>query len=222
MTRQLLVFDLDGTLVDSLPGIAAALNAALGDLGAPPLPLPAIRTLIGDGSPALAARALAACGLPAERRQALLAGYLARYEADPTALSRPFPGVPEILRQLTEAGCRLALCTNKSQRAAEAMLCGFGLRGCFAAILGGDALPVHKPDPAHLRAAIAALGGSPGEAAMIGDNEHDAAMANAAGVPAILVRYGYARVPLAEIKAAAFIDRFADLPAALAGLGGAG
>jgi phosphoglycolate phosphatase len=218
MKRNALIFDLDGTLVDSLPDLAAALAATLREIGAPALSSAAVRGLIGDGTPALVARALAARGLPASLLDERLARFMALYEAAPVARSRPYPGVTETLAALRGDGRRLAVCTNKPQQAALAVLRGLALDGFFAAVVGGDVLAVKKPDPAHLRAAIAALGAAQGEAVMIGDNEHDVAMAKAAGVPVILVRYGYHRVPLETLAADLQIDAFSELPDALARL----
>jgi phosphoglycolate phosphatase len=218
MKRNALIFDLDGTLVDSLPDLAAALAATLREIGAPALSSAAVRGMIGDGTPALVARALAARGLPASLLDERLARFMALYEAAPVARTRPYPGVTETLAALRGDGRRLAVCTNKPQQAALAVLRGLALDGFFAAVVGGDVLAVKKPDPAHLRAAIAALGAAPGEAVMIGDNEHDVAMAKAAGVPVILVRYGYHRVPLETLAADLQIDAFSELPDALARL----
>jgi phosphoglycolate phosphatase len=218
MKRNALIFDLDGTLVDSLPDLAAALAATLREIGAPALSSAAVRGMIGDGTPALVARALAARGLPASLLDERLARFMALYEAAPVARSRPYPGVTETLAALRGDGRRLAVCTNKPQQAALAVLRGLALDGFFAAVVGGDVLAVKKPDPAHLRAAIAALGAAQGEAVMIGDNEHDVTMAKAAGVPVILVRYGYHRVPLETLAADLQIDAFSELPDALARL----
>jgi phosphoglycolate phosphatase len=218
MKQSALVFDLDGTLVDSLPDLAATLATTLGEIGAPALPSETVRSMIGDGTTALVARALAASGLPASLLSERLARFLALYEAAPARLTRPYPGVVETLRALQAAGRRLAICTNKPQRATLAVLRGTGLDGFFASVVGGDVLAVKKPDPAHLIAALHGIGATPDDAIMIGDNEHDVAMAKAAGVPVILVRYGYHRVPLTTLAADIQIDAFAALPQAIARL----
>jgi len=218
MKRTALVFDLDGTLVDSLPDLAAALAVTLHEVGAPALSREAVRGMIGDGAPALVERAIAASNLPATLLGERLGRFLALYEVAPTALSRLYPGVRETLRALQEEGHRLAICTSKPQRATLAVLRGLRLDGFFTAIIGGDVLAVKKPDPAHLAAALDALGATHDEAIMIGDNEHDVAMAKAAGVPVILVRYGYHRVPLATLAADIQIDAFDALTEAIAQL----
>jgi phosphoglycolate phosphatase len=218
MKRTALVFDLDGTLVDSLPDLEAALVATLREVGAPALSRDEVRGMIGDGTAALVSRALAARGLPPAMLSERLARFLALYEAAPVARSRPYPGVPETLAALRRDGRSLAVCTNKPQRATLAVLSGLGLEEFFAGIIGGDVLPVKKPDPGHLRAAIEAIGAMPGDAVMIGDNEHDVATAKAAGVPVILVRYGYHRVALDSLPADIQIDGFYELRDALARL----
>jgi phosphoglycolate phosphatase len=221
MKRTALVFDLDGTLVDSLPDIAACLNASLAELGAAPLPEREVRGLIGDGSPRLVERGLAAAGLPQQRAADRLARFLALYEAAPVARSRAYPGVPETLAALAATGWRLGVCTNKPQAVTEGVLAGLGIAGHFAVIIGGDALPFRKPDPRHLAAVLERLGATPSAAVMIGDNEHDVAMGRALGTATILMRYGYARVPLDEIPADRQLDDFAGLPQALRGLAAA-
>jgi phosphoglycolate phosphatase len=215
MKRNAVVFDLDGTLVDSIPDLEAALNETLREAGAPALSRAAVRGMVGDGTTALVSRALAASGLPETLLTERLARFLALYEAAPVARSRIYPGVVETLAALRRDGRRLAICTNKPQLATLAVLRGLALENFFAAIIGGDVLPVKKPDPRHLMGAVAALGATRSEAAMIGDNEHDVAAANAAGIPIILVRYGYARVPLIALPAQIQIDDFAALPDAL-------
>lgn len=218
MKRHALIFDLDGTLVDSLPDLQATLATVLREFGAPALSRAAVRGMIGDGTTALVARALAARGLPQTLLNDGLTRFLTLYEAAPVAHSRPYPGVAETLIALRGDGHRLAICTNKPQRATLAVLRGLALDGFFAAVVGGDVLAVKKPDPAHLLAAIDALGAAPATAIMIGDNEHDVATAKAAGVPIILVRYGYHRVPLDRLKADIQIDGFAEVPGAVARL----
>jgi phosphoglycolate phosphatase len=215
MKRNAVLFDLDGTLIDSVPDLQAALNETLREIGKKPLPQDEVRKMIGDGTAMLVARGLAARGVPLEALAERLPRFLALYEADPVGRTRVYPGVTQVLARLVAEGRRLAICTNKPQAATLAVLRGLGLDGLFEAVVGGDALPVRKPDPGHVLGAVAALGAVPEEAVMVGDNENDVAAAKSAGVPVILVRYGYARVPLAELPADLQIDGFADLPAAL-------
>jgi phosphoglycolate phosphatase len=219
MADFLLAFDLDGTLVDSVPDLTGALNEVLGERGYPGLTPEEVKPMVGDGVPALVARAVAARGGGAAEANAMLPRYIAMYEANATNLTRPYPGVTDTLAALRRRGYRIAVCTNKPQRAAETVLRGLGLASLYDGLAGGDRYPVKKPDPGHLLRLIAELGGSPRRTAMVGDSENDAAAARAAGVPAIIMRYGYARRDPATLGADAVLDHFAELPAVLARLG---
>jgi len=218
MSRFLLVFDLDGTLVDSAPDLHAALNQMLRERGRPALPLPQVKRMIGDGVPALVARALAASGADPADAAGALPRFLELYEANATRLSRPYPKVLETLASLRQRGYRTSICTNKPQRATIAVVEGLGLGELFDGIAGGDRFLVKKPDPGHLLGLIGELGGRTEASAMIGDSENDAAVARAAGVPLVLMRYGYARVDPASLAADALLDHFSELPRALARL----
>jgi phosphoglycolate phosphatase len=219
MGHFLLVFDLDGTLVDSAPDLRAALNEMLRERGRPPLTLGQVRDMIGDGAPALVARALAASRAEPGEAASALPRFLQLYEADATRLTRPYPAVPETLASLRRCGYRTAICTNKPQHATFAVLEGLGLLPLFDEVAGGDRFPVKKPDPGHLLGLIGVVGARAEAAAMIGDSENDAAAARAAGLPLVLMRYGYARAELETLAADALLDDFADLPAALDRLG---
>jgi phosphoglycolate phosphatase len=218
MRSFLLIFDLDGTLVDSVPDLRAALNELLRERGRPPLSPVEVRHMVGDGVPALVAKGLAASGANASDRTAL-PRFLELYEANATRLTRPYPGVPETLAALRQRGYGTAVCTNKPQRATVAVLQGLGLAPLFDGVAGGDRFPVRKPDPGHLLRLIAELSGEPERAAMVGDNENDAAAARGAVLPLVLVRYGYSRCDPATLAADALLDRFSELPAALERLG---
>ena len=215
MRHAALIFDLDGTLVDSMPDLRAALNQLIGKMGGRELTPDEVRHMIGDGTCALVERALAATGTVTDFDVAH-ERFLRLYEAAPAKLSRLYPGVQETLESLRASGARLAICTNKPQRATLGVLEGFGIARYFDAVLGGDAVPFRKPDPRHLQAAIERLGARASEAAMIGDNENDYAAARAAGVPVILMRYGYLRVPPETLAPDAWLDHFADIPQAVA------
>ena len=176
-----------------------------------------VRHMIGDGSRALVERALAATGAVAEFEAAHQL-FLQLYEADPTRLTRLYPAVGETLASLRASGARLAVCTNKPQAGTRGVLAGFGIARYFDVVLGGDAVPFRKPDARHLLAAIERLGAAAGEAVMIGDNENDYAAARAAGIPVILMRYGYLRVPPEALAPDAWLDDFADVQHAVAQL----
>ena len=219
MERFLLVFDLDGTLVDSVPDLRTALNAMLREHGRPPLSPTEVKGMVGDGAAAMVARALAPGGADPAEAATALPRFLELYEANATRLTRPYPGVRETLATLRRRGYRTAICTNKPQRATLAVLEGLDLSALFDGIAGGDRFPVRKPDPGHLLRLIAELDGRINAAAMIGDNENDAAAAHAAALPFVLMRYGYARVDPESLAANALLDHFAELPQTLERLG---
>src|SRR5215510_13729851 len=175
MSSFLLVFDLDGTLVDSAPDLRRALNQMLRERGRPALSLPQVKRMIGDGVPTLVARALAVSGADPAEAATALPRFLEIYEANPAQLSRPYPGVSETLTALRRRGYRLAICTNKPQRATIAVMQDLDLLPLFDGIAGGDRFPMKKPHPGHLLRLIAELGAMPKTTAMIGDNENDAA-----------------------------------------------
>ena len=219
MSKFLLLFDLDGTLVDTLPDLTNALNEVLREHGYAPL-LPAeVKPMIGDGMPMLLARGFAARGADAAEAKAVQARFVETYEASASALSRPYPGVPETLALLRERGYATAVCTNKPQHATAKVLRGMGLDGLFDGFAGGDRFAVRKPDPGHLLGLVEALGGDKGRAAMIGDSENDALSARAAAMPLVLMRYGYARTDPGQLGPDRLLDRFDELPPALEALG---
>jgi phosphoglycolate phosphatase len=204
------VFDLDGTLVDSAQDLATSLDTLLARHGRAPLGLAATRRLIGNGVPALVAGGFAATGAPAADLPALTKEFLAIYEPAIADATRPYPGVVATLARLQGDGHGLAICTNKATGATLRLLDALDLSRFFAVVVGGDKRP-RKPDPDPLRRAIAWLGATPANAVMVGDSEIDVATARAAGVPAVVVSYGYAKVPAAELGADRVIESFAEL-----------
>lgn len=212
--RRTLVFDLDGTLVDSAPDIAAAVNALFAELGLPGLEVVKIRRMVGDGAPILLERALRHVG-PDHRAADLMSRFSAHYGENAVTLTKLYPDVTETLTALRAAGCRLGVCTNKPIAPTRSVLAAFGLDSLIEAAVGGDSLPQRKPEPEPLLTVIRQLGGTPDNAVMIGDSMVDVACAEAAGVPAIIIPSGYGlSEPQAQIMAACF----ADLPAVLARL----
>jgi phosphoglycolate phosphatase len=222
MSIAAILFDLDGTLVDSLPDLAAGVNALLRELGRPALDDAAVARMIGDGVPKLVERALAASDVRDIPLSAAIERFRAFYEADPTRLTRPYPDVAAVLLFLTREHRPLAVCTNKVQQATRAVLEGLGLAPFFAQVVGGDVLPRHKPDPAQLLFALERLGIAPAEAAMVGDHRNDVLAARAAGTRAIFAAYGYGQASLGDLEPDATIDRFSDLPATLRSLAAQG
>ncbi|MBM3594121.1 MAG: HAD-IA family hydrolase [Alphaproteobacteria bacterium] len=188
-TLRCAVFDLDGTLVDSAPDIHAALDRLKAHRRLPGFARAEVVGMIGDGVRVLLERAYAARGLVLD--QDGFAHFMVDYEANAAVLTRPFDGIPELLRGLGDAGWRLAVCTNKPEAAARVLLAGLGLDGHFMALGGGDSFPMRKPDPGHLRATLAAAGAAPDQAVMIGDHANDMLAARGAGVRAIFAGWGY-------------------------------
>jgi phosphoglycolate phosphatase len=211
--RTALVFDLDGTLVDSAPDLHRSLNAVLSECGRAPVSLADIRAMVGDGAAKLVERGFADTGAPVEAAAlpGLVERFLVHYRAGRHTMTTAFPGVAETLAALKARGCRLGVCTNKPYEPSVEILAALGLAGFFGAVTGGDSLPVRKPDPGHLLGTLALLGETADAAVMIGDSANDVAVARAAGVPSVIVSYGYTRVPAAELGGDALIDEFADL-----------
>ena len=217
MPRRAILFDLDGTLVDTAPDLHAALNVALAAQGRAAVPIEGVRAMVGDGARELVKRGLAATGGMTE--VAVAAGtalFLDHYTANLSRLSRPFPGVADALAALKARGCRLAVCTNKQVGFSERLLADLALAPFFDAIVGGDSLAVRKPDPGHILGALARLGAGADAGIMVGDSTNDVRAARGAGVPVIAVSFGYTAIPPRELGADALIDGFAELPAAVA------
>lgn len=207
------VFDLDGTLVDTAPDILGYMNDMLTELGRPGLDLDEVRPMIGDGVRHLLIRGLEASGgIPAKIDiDDLFQRYMALYTEEPVRLSRPYDGVVDALKALGAAGVRLGVCTNKPQRPTDRLLSRLGLDRFFQSVIGSDSLSVKKPDPGHLLAVLERLDVNPVRAALVGDSATDQKTARAAGTSCVLVSFGYTETPAGDLGADRVIDHFADL-----------
>ncbi|MCB1388735.1 MAG: phosphoglycolate phosphatase [Rhodobacteraceae bacterium] len=210
-----LVFDLDGTLIDSAPDLHAAANRVLAEWGAAPLDLPTVKRFIGNGIPALVGLVRQARGLPEEEQPLMTARMFAHYTAAPAVLTRPFPHVIPVLQRLVAQGARLGLCTNKAEAPTLGILTALRLERYFDTVIGGDTLPQKKPDPEPLLAAFDGLGG-PG--IYVGDSEVDAECARRAGVPFALYTRGYRKTPVEALPHRVAFDDFTALPGLLAAM----
>ena len=213
-TPLAIVFDLDGTLVDTAPDLLAALNVVLTAEGHQAVVPADLRHLVGHGARAMFEHALRRTGAPvsAPRLTALTEQFLAFYRANIARGSRPFPGVPETLDRLAGQGAGLGICTNKAQDLTELLLNELKLTRHFPAVFGGGRTPYSKPDPRHLLEVVTALKGRPSRAVLVGDSAIDVAAARAAEIPVIAMSYGYTPVPVHELGADAVADNFAELP----------
>jgi phosphoglycolate phosphatase len=220
MSPPLLVFDLDGTLIDTAPDLVETLNVIFAREGLPPVPFAKARKLIGGGAYAMIVRGVEAEGrvLSPTQIERLFDEFITYYTEHVADRSRPFPGLTETLDTLAQQGHRFAVCTNKLERLSVQLLQQLNLASRFAVICGHDTFGVQKPDPDVLRRTILAAGGSPERAIMIGDSETDVRTAKSAGIPIVAVDFGYTERPVAEFQPDRIISHFAELPSALAAL----
>ncbi|HHN66843.1 MAG TPA: HAD family hydrolase [Thermopetrobacter sp.] len=198
MKPRTIVFDLDGTLVDTAPDLAAVANAMLAERAAPPLAADVARVTAGQGVRAMMGAGLTAAGLPLPEEDewpAIIDDFIARYVARIAESSRPFKGMPEVLETLLQRGHTLAVCTNKRRDLAEELLRALNMVKPFAAIVGGACVDVRKPHPKPLLHAIELAGGEVSTSLFIGDSTADIEAARAAGVPSVLAAWGYLHQP---------------------------
>ena len=216
----ILLCDLDGTLVDTVHDLTAVLNRLLAESDLPGLAESQVRRIVGRGMPRLVADGFSMAGRPlaAPEWDPAVARFMALYNADPAAHTAVYPGVPETLDTLARAGWRIAVCTNKPHAPTAAILEALDLARFIEAIGAGDSFAVRKPEGAHLHATLAHMLGDPAAAVMVGDSRIDLHAARDAGLPVVLVGYGYGDPDLQPTDADAWIDRFDALPAALAGI----
>ncbi len=217
--HPILVFDLDGTLVDTAPDLIDSVNHAIGTRDLPPVDEQFLRPHAGRGGRVMIELAAARSG----RRFAdpdlddLNDLFLAHYGDNLPGRSACFPGALAALERFAAAGYALAICTNKPQALTDRLMAGLGADRYFAAIAGADAFPWRKPDPRHLLGVIDRAGGDPARAIMIGDSDVDMNTALAAGIPAIAVSFGYSDTPASSLEANALIHHFDELDDALVG-----
>ncbi len=215
-----IVFDLDGTLIDTAPDLIDTLNVVFEREGLPPLAFDTARNLIGGGAKTMILRGVQLEGrvLAPGRLEELFADFIAHYTDHIADRSRPFPGLIEALDDLTARGARLAVCTNKLEGLSLLLLQQLKLADRFEAICGQDTFGIQKPDPEVLRRTIAAAGGDPRRAIMVGDSATDIRTARAAGIPVVAVDFGYSDKPVAEYEPDRLISHFAELPGSIAAI----
>jgi phosphoglycolate phosphatase len=216
-----IVFDLDGTLVDTAPDLISTLNLVLAGEGLPPVAYDDARRMIGGGARRMIERALIAEGrtVSGAELDRLFRIFIDHYSAHIADRSRPFPQLERVLQQLTGEGCRLAVCTNKLEWLSLRLLDTLNLSRYFAAICGQDTFGIQKPDPQMLRLTIRRAGGDVHKTIMIGDSLTDVRTARAANVPVIAVDFGYSEVTPTALNADRLISSFAELPPAIAAVG---
>jgi phosphoglycolate phosphatase len=219
-----IIFDLDGTLVDTAPDLVATLNVILGREGLPAIGYDEARLLVGGGARRMIERGVggerkARTGVDLDRMFNDFIAYYADHVADH---SRLFPGVEEALDTLAARGCRFAVCTNKLEWLSVRLLKALGLADRFVAICGQDTFGVQKPHPDALHRTLHKAGGTIHRAIMVGDSQTDIATAQAAGIPIIAVDFGYTDVPVAQFAPDRIISHFNDLPDSIADVLAAG
>lgn len=208
-----IVFDLDGTLVDTAPDLVRALNQTMDLEGLPRVKLETVRALVGQGAPVLIERAAALRGVAftEQRLESLTGEFIGFYRADIARESKPFPGVLQAMDDLAARGAKFAVCTNKRTDLSQQLLETLGIGERFSAIVGPDAVTHRKPHPEHYQAAVARAGGTVRRSVMVGDTATDVGAARAAGAPSIVVRFGYCDGACETLGADAVIDQYSDL-----------
>src|SRR5947207_11281282 len=213
MAALTVVFDLDGTLVDTAPDLIGTLNVVFARDGLPLMDYAAARDMIGGG-----ARRMIESALKFEGRvladavvDRMLADFIAHYAAHIADRSQPFPGLNAALDRLAKRGCRFAVCTNKLEGLSRLLLEALGPSPRFAAICGQDTFGIQKPDPDMLRRTIQAAGGALQRAVMVGDSGTDIATARAAGIPVVAVDFGYSETPIRDLRPDRLISHFNEL-----------
>ena len=220
MAAPLIVFDLDGTLVETAPDLVATLNVILAREGMAPVAYEIARNFVGGGAKPMLARGIEAEGRTVDgaKLDQMFKDFIVYYADNVAVHSRPFPGLIEALDTLSMRGFRLAVCTNKLEHLSVLLLNELKLTHRFVAICGQDTFGIQKPDPEVLRRTITAAGGDIDRAIMVGDSETDILTAQAAGIPVIAVDFGYSDRPVSEFSPDRIINRFAQLPETVASI----
>jgi phosphoglycolate phosphatase len=217
MAELTVVFDLDGTLVDTAPDLIDALNVAFARADMQPMPYEEARNLIGGGARKMIENGLKVGGrtVAGDALERLFSDFVAHYSDHIADRSRRFPGLDAALDRLQALDCRLAVCTNKLEGLSRKLLDTLGMTARFAAICGQDTFGIQKPDPEILRRTIAAAGGGLDWAIMVGDSGTDIATARAAGVPVVAVDFGYSDPPVTELGPDRIIGHYDELAEAV-------
>ena len=212
-----IVFDLDGTLIDSAPDIGRAVNALLAEQGLPAIDAAMTRRFVGEGGRVLVDRAFAHHGMRLDeaRLDELTARFVDHYRRDPVAGTVLYPGSEKLLRAWHGQGVRLAICTNKFESLSVDILRRLAVLDLFACVAGADTFAMRKPDPGHLLETLKRIGVGAGDAAMVGDSVHDVETARRAHVPVVAVAWGYSATPAHQLGADAVIGAYSELPAVL-------
>ncbi len=212
-----LLFDLDGTLIDSVPDVCASVNRILEKMDRRPTTIEEIKSLVGFGAKTLVEKTLEATGQPVKEEDIdyLLSGFLESYSQNPSVHTVVFPGAREALERFAAAGIKLGICTNKPEATCYPVLQALDLRRYFTTVVCGDTLEFRKPDPRHVYHTLDEMGADREEAAFIGDSEADIEAAKNANLPSVCVTFGYCHVPFDQLGAGALIDRFDQLDDAL-------
>ncbi len=218
MKRPIIVFDLDGTLIDTAPDLLDSLNHSLASGELPAVDATGFKRFVGHGGRIMIERAYAAHrkALASDEHERLLRLFLDHYTMNIPGKSRPYPGVLQAIARFEDAGYALAVCTNKYEANSLALIEALGLTKHFTAIAGQDTFPFRKPDPRHLVKTIELADGDPGRALMVGDSQTDIDTAKAAGIPVVAVDFGYTDRHVSEFEPSAVISHFDELTLDLA------
>ncbi len=217
MNHSLVIFDLDGTLIDTAPDLIDSLNHTIALKGLDGLSFGDLTHIVGHGARAMIERAflLRDVELANDEIGHLQAIFIEHYQQRMPGKSQPYPGLIAALDRLSDAGCKLAVCTNKMEGLARTLIDGLGLKSRFDTITGGDTFLVKKPDAGHILGTIRLAGGTPERSVMIGDSLNDILSARNAGIPSIAVPFGYSDVPVIELGPDHIIAHFDELTAEL-------